>query len=180
MDAETLIYVLAFVFFVLPSILRRLGKKTGPDKDKKPVSFLPGKLKDKVQGVLKELERQVQAARDEAKPREMSPDRPGQLEPEEASIWDRLDDRDRSETPVFEEKAPAFKPAPGLYDPDHSFVAPEKSDRMATARKPVSPSPAPAKPVAQSLTVRAALPSHALQQAVVWSEILGPPKGLQD
>jgi hypothetical protein len=165
MDADTLIiYVLAFVFFVLPSILRRLGKQAGPGKNK--ASLLPGKLGDKVRNAFQELARQAQVARTDA----------GRAEGD--GIWDILDDRDETTVQT---------PAADSCDDDSQKLSTDSLSGPYDSAKEGRPQPVQTKPpsalsepVTSAMPVRAVLPPHALQQAMVWKEILGPPKGLEE
>ena len=209
MDVDTLItYLFLFLFFVLPSILKRRGKgkkaakkakskikakKAEVRKAKKKKPNLFDRLGDAIREAVRELEEQAR----EAKRKQQQE---GQ-EKEGGSAWDLFDDRDENtgDLPALERETdvpdplssasdaddttgarpgwPTSDPHPRSYDPDHPFVAPRKAPLETQRRIKVSAPPIQETPAA--LPVRAALPSHALQQAVVWSEILGKPKGLQ-
>ena len=167
MDFDTLItYILLFLFFVLPSILKRKGKKknTAPRKKKKKPSIFD-RVGEKIQEFIRELERQAQEAKKE----------------QEGSVWDELDDRDEDMVPAYEAGGDDFRP----HEPDEFFPEPEspgvsRPKRTAVPIKPAEkPDPRDMDPCPAVPAVRAGLPAHALQQAVVWSEVLGPPIALR-
>lgn len=185
MDLDTvIIYIVLFIFFVLLSVLKRRKKKTAPVEKLKPGLF--GKLGDGIRQFVRELEKQAL----EAKKAQKASETMG-FPREEAgeSIWDMLDDRDKEGADPTAEPAASTEPS---YDPAPAYAAYEKpaepetvesgaisrarSTRLSEAmEQPLTPS-AGAKPRAR---VRGTLPAHALQQAVVWSEVLGPPKALK-
>ncbi|MEH0018772.1 MAG: hypothetical protein V6Z89_03915 [Desulfobacter sp.] len=161
MDFDTLItYILLFLFFVLPSILKRKGqkKKTAPrEKKKKPSIF--DRLGQKIQEFIRELEKQAREAKKE----------------QDGSVWDELDDRD-------EEMVPAYEAGDGDFQ-SHEPEAPDLSrpgTRTVRVTPPEQSHPKDMAPTCPAVpAVRAGLPAHALQQAVVWSEVLGPPIALR-
>ena len=207
MDVDDLItYFFLFLFFVLPSILKRKGKgkKTAKKAEqkleakakavKKKKSNLFDRLGEAIREAVRELENQAKEAK-----RKQQQEGQGK---EKDSVWDLFDDRraDAEAPPARARKAdvpepmapasdeeaatearpgwPTSDPQPRSFDPDHPFAAPRKTPPKPERRaRDITPSlrkpPAP-------LPVQAALPSHALQQAVVWSEILGKPKALRD
>ena len=181
MELDTLItYILLFLFFVLPSILKRKGKPKkakAPKKKRKPSIF--NKLGDVIQNFVQELEKQAQEAKKEQAKKE-------------GSVWDQLDDRDAPfetrEDVILEEDDQegvaeylAADPTPRHYDPEHPFVAPSKAP-VSRAEKFSGKTPPPVPEESRPLEtpgIRASIPTHALQQAVVWSEILGKPVALR-
>ncbi len=188
MDFDTLIiYVLLFFFFVLPSILKRKGKKkktAAPQKKKNPSIF--DKLGEGIQTFVRELEKQAMEAKKEQ----------GQ---KDGSVWDQLDDSDapfetredfvREQDEEWdeneEEMIPEYRPSdpdPRFYDPEHPFVKPSKTPvpRFEEKQYPVPP-PVPEETSRDTIPgIRANIPAHALQQAVVWSEVLGKPVALRE
>lgn len=202
MELDTLItYVLLFVFFVIPALVKRLkGKqkkearlkkkktrleeKEAPRKKKKP--GILEKLSTAVQEFVRELERQALEAKEKAG-----------TSGEEANAWDLLDDRDKSgaEEDGPEPPRPARttaevpkvqrSPAPLSQELERPFAASAKRDGAedlgTTVRQQGRQALNAAGPIQeppQVPGVRAAIPAHSLQQAVVWAEILGPPKGM--
>ncbi len=188
MDFDTLIiYILLFVFFVLPSILKRKAKKKKtagePQKKKNPSIF--DKLGEGIQTFVRELEKQAMDAKKEQAQKE-------------DSVWDQLDDgdapfetredfdqeQDEEWDENEEEMIPEYRPSdptPGFYDPEHPFVTPSKTPvpRFEEKQHPAPP-PVPEETPRETISgVRANIPAHALQQAVVWSEILGKPVALR-
>lgn len=206
MELDDLItYILLFLFFVVPSLVKRLRGKASkkaaeqPQADQKTADKSPingrkkkpgllGRLGTAVQDFVRELEKQALEAKKAA-------GEGGTSEPAdkgaEGSVWDLLDDR---EAPAASMKAePVSKkeitesPAQ-FYDPDHPFVRPEKRRVPAGPGPRKDSRPRRGKTIAATEGdrlgaprpgVRAGIPAHALQQAVVWSEILGPPKALK-
>lgn len=168
MEFDNLItYILLFLFFVLPSVLKGLGKKKKPVQVKKKKGSLFGKLGEAVQQFLRELEKQAQEAQQKARAKE------------QGSVWEDLADEDEIELILPEDKPPAVsvkKPVPESFDPDHPFVSPKK--------KPVpvaDPVMAESHPGSYGLPeIRGEVTVHSLQQAVVWSEILGKPVALRN
>lgn len=178
MDIDTLItYLVLFFAFVLPSVLKRKGKgkKRAAKKTKKRTIKIFGRIGDAIREFLRELEKQALEAR--KKQQEGEP-----------SAWDQLDDRaaedwttpDRDmEDPGDREPEPVHGPVPEARrdGADHSFA----SAREVRLPLPGDAAGTPASREAGAETVvRAALPAHSLQQAVIWSEILGKPKALKD
>ncbi|MCG8633040.1 MAG: hypothetical protein MI863_04385 [Desulfobacterales bacterium] len=186
MDFDTLItYILLLLFFVLPSILKRRGKKkkpaANPPKKKKRLSLF-NRVGNVIQDFVQELEKQaMEAKKEQAK--------------KEGSVWDQLEEGDASFETREEIKEdweghedydsmPEYRPAdpdPRFYDPEHPFVVPDKAPASQAAKiTGKAPPPIPEEKQQESASgIRASIPSHALQQAVVWSEILGKPVALR-
>lgn len=178
MELDTLIiYVLLILFFVLPSVLRRKKKKGTAQRERQSSGL--GKLGERLRAFMRELETQALEAKKKADQQAES-DRTGQAAgPQRAkgkSVWDLLTDREaeEAETVPYTELSAEVVSEP-LAEPEP--VRPSRAvrnGRPETVKKVQRPeTPVPAAPV------RAVLPAHALQQAVVWSEILGPPKALR-
>jgi len=171
MEFDNLItFILLFVFFVLPSVLKSLGKKKKPIKIKKKKTSIFGKLGDTIQKFVRELEKQALEAKQKAKAEE------------QGLTWEELADQDEIELDLNEEihqPAPVQKtvpPVPEFYDPDHPFISPKKTPVPA-----LEPVRAETHSGSCALPgIRANLPVHSLRQAVVWSEILGKPVALRD
>ena len=169
MELDTgIIYVLLFLFFVLPSLLKRKKKKAASKQKKQ--AFGLGKLGQTLRTFIRDLEQQALEAKNKAANQATSGS-VGQVRPSLAgdrsdrSIWEMLDDR----------QAPAEVEAVADTPAEPEPVRPPRADRRGRpeiGKKGQGPEvPVSAVPVA--------LPAHALQRAVVWSEILGPPKALQ-
>jgi len=168
MEFDNLItYILLFAFFVLPSVLKGLGKKKKPAAGKEKKASLFGKLGETVQNFIRELEKQAQEAKQKAQAQE------------QGTIWEELANEDEIELDLNEnihQAEPVRKPVPESYDPDHPFISPEK--------RPVPALETVMAEVDEKDTVlpgiRVDLPAHSLRQAVVWSEILGKPVALRN
>lgn len=205
MELDTLItYVLLFLFFVLPSILKRKKKKpakaeTQPENLKKKKSFGFGKIGEAIQEFVKELERQALEAKKAAREAELK--EAGSPE----SVWDQLDDRKKRAREernqgwgdVRDGMPESFTAAAGAedrdaefpdlyvdpelkaYDPDHPFAAAEKKSEARPRQTIASPRTRPEYLTPSPRSISPALPAHSLQQAVVWSEILGKPVALR-
>ncbi|WDP90616.1 MAG: hypothetical protein HUN04_13295 [Desulfobacter sp.] len=168
-DLITLILFLAF--FVLPSILRGLGKKkkkpVRPKKAKKKRFPLFGKLGEALREFSRELERQALEAK-----RKAEAEKSGR-------VWEEMAEEEIEI--VLPEDRPATVPA------EKRAAEPYIAEPVASPRKkPAKPASAPAAagPGAAAIeglpTFQGALPRNPLQQAVVWSEILGKPVALRD
>ena len=170
MDTDTLItYILLFLFFVLPAILKRRKKKAA--EKTKPVQASGKKtgfsgIGNALREFVKEMERQVQEAKAAERQTSGTPDR--------GSVWDLLDDREP-------ETETAERASVGRRTDLDDVVSPAPMTRATpVADSPPARTKRPPKPVPTCIPrVRTALPASALQQAVVWSEILGPPKALR-
>lgn len=150
---DLIVMIIGFVFFVLPSVFRGLGKKKpSPKKKKKRVSLF-SKLGEGVQTFLQELEQQAKQSRQKSSAAE---------KPE--TFWDEMteDDSEIDVTqvrPIQNEKK--YKTSYGLSD----VVPVEK-----VAKAPM-PSVLPETNAAKGRTP--------LQNAVIWAEILGKPVALK-
>ena len=178
MDTDTLItYVLLFLFFVLPTILKRRKKKAaqkaGEEKMQTTKTGFLG-LGNALRGFLKELEKQAQEAKAAQKQASEASDN---------SIWELLDEREDKVPEMTTSgragtgyaSAASDDPEPEKpYAASEAAKAPEEKPR---ARVKKVPEPQAAAPKVKG--VQSALPVSALQQAVVWSEILGPPKAFR-
>jgi hypothetical protein len=170
MDLDSLITFLLFLaFFVLPSIIRmiRAGKKksgTAPPKEKKTSFF--GRVTDRFAQVIRELEEQVQ----QAKQQQQGTDGPSQ------DFWQTFKDDEWEE----EESGQAGKVAATGLEPQPATepftVPPEVLEprRKNMGNKTVFGS------ARRKRKVQICYKRHPLQNAVVWSEILGKPKALRN
>ena len=185
MDFDTFVSLMfLFFFFVLPSVLRQLRKKA---EQKKPVEAaaddssgdspppvkpkktkrvgLFAKIGEQIRQVLKEIEEQQRRQQREA------------AQAETENVWQELADEDfSSETGM--EQAPETSPEPArdIYPPSpRKYIKP---DKPAAARGQVRPG---GTRVSQEKPVRPAdFRKNALQNAVVWAEILGKPVALKE
>lgn len=174
MDFESIIsFGLLFLFFIIPSVLKRMGKKKSASPSassaKKKTSLL-GKLGEQIQAFMRDLEEQAQKAKQE----------------QEGSAWDQLDDgvdiREPFPSSDLDFEASGTDPGdnepevpPRFHDPEHPFL---NSEKTAVSKRAVSREESPVEsPCLKKL--QGNLPSHALQQAVVWSEVLGKPVALR-
>ena len=171
MDLDSIIsLIILLVFFILPSILKQLGvgqkKKASAAKKKRRlrIPFLE-KVRERVDAFFKELEAQARKARQE----EEGP----------ASVWETLDER--------EDESGSSDP----FEPDwDDEVAAMESEGEPTEKGEPEPAvfrpPAGKSPLQQPLfhsdgkPSAFRIPSHELQKAIVWSEILSKPLALRE
>lgn len=160
-DIVTLILFL--LFFILPSVVRGLGKKRkkpfAPKKKKRKLSLF-GKVGEAVQEFIRELEKQaMEAKRQQAE--------------KDGTFWDEMGEEE------MEIAVPEAPPAPAPVEKKvtQPYVSSD-SARKKTAAPPTVPTIA--------RTEGADLPGlkgrqgrTALQNAVVWAEILGKPIALR-
>lgn len=176
MDFDSIItFILLIVFFVLPSVIKQIQarKKKAPAKKKQKkkgkVSLL-SRINDQIQAFLNELEKQSQRAR---KQQEEAAG-PGE------DFWESLSDgKEETDEAVFPGETAADEPdfvSEPPFDPD--FLKPSAAPvPEADARaEPVIPMPPPGSVPA---AIRYTYKRHPLQNAVVWSEILGKPVALR-
>ncbi len=187
MDFESILtFILIFAFFILPGILKQLkaskkqgekGKKPERQKGKKPSLF--DKLNDKIQAFVLELEQQAEKQKQEKE--------------KSVSLWEALEEAETS--------SQQFEPAENGYDyfkePEISeAIIPEEETQLSykaikTADR-VMEKPYTMEPVKRREAVISREPvvkrsgvknlnfrSNPLQNAVIWSEILGKPVGLR-
>ncbi len=174
MDFESIIsFVLLFLFFIVPSVLKRMGKKKKSVATAKKKTSLLGKLGEQIQAFMRDLEEQAQKAKQE----------------QEGSAWDQLDDGVDIQEPIaspdldFEPTGTAPEDnepelVPRFHDPEHPFLQP---DKLAVSQAEINKNDltTPEEKTHCLERVQGNLPSHALQQAVVWSEVLGKPVALR-
>lgn len=159
--------IIFFIVFVLPSILKGRGKKKKPPiRVKKKKASLFGKLGDVLQEFKQELEKQAMEAKRKAEAEK------------KGTVWDEMAEEEIELVP--DEKRPSPVPvkkrAPEPYIPE-PFTGPEKA-AGATVSAPAQVTPAPRKTGLPELN--GSLGRHPLQQAVIWSEILGKPAALKN
>ncbi|MCG8689446.1 MAG: hypothetical protein MI892_31525 [Desulfobacterales bacterium] len=190
MDLDNLItLIMLFLFFILPSLLKGKGKKkkttSKAQKVKKKKGFsIFGKINEAIQEFVKELEKQaLEAKKQEAQRRQQ--EQTG--EKASGTFWDGMDDEElefQEDHALGREQVPEQQPVPSSFDPDHPFISPKKTQVKKTLTKPddltVESPTASLQQAEQHFKIQGGLPSHALQQAVVWSEILGKPVALRD
>ncbi|MDD9302305.1 MAG: hypothetical protein HUK40_08155 [Desulfobacter sp.] len=174
-------YILLFLFFVLPSILKKKGKKKAGTRETKKNASVFDKLGQTIQKFVSDLEDQARQARAKQE--------------EQGSAWDDIDDsasgvssatqRHGVEEETFipheitrEKTEHAPSPIPAHYDPDHPFLAPEKVPVTREARLKKKRPVVVCSPVFPG--IEPGMLENPLQQAVVWSEILGKPVALRD
>ncbi len=172
MDFESIIsFVLLFLFFIFPSVLKKMGRKkksASPSVSQvKKKNSLLGKLGEQIQAFMRELEEQAKKAKQE----------------QEGSGWDQLDDGTDIQEPLsssdLDFEAEPHMAADTGADPE--YIAPEL-DVSRGENQPKNRKRSREERSMQPLcleTVQGNLPSHALQQAVVWSEVLGKPVALR-
>ena len=163
MDFESIIsFALLFLFFIVPSVLKRMGKNKKSASPsafpaKKKTSFL-GKLGEQIQAFMRDLEEQAQKAKQE----------------QEGSAWDHLDDGADIGEPLPSSDAYFEAESHLAEEPEFSPVSQakiNKNDLKPEEKMPIQPM--------CLAKVQGKLPNHALQQAVVWSEVLGKPVALR-
>ncbi len=174
MDLDSIItFVFLLVFFILPSILKVLAKKkkataSTPEK-KNPLSVL-GKIGERVQKFVQELEEQA---------RQQQRDQKGQ---KEQNVWETLSEKgtDQDDEWVYlktDEEKIQTPPLPPVRDPEYSTKI-SFDDSQADIKEPLFPEEIP--PVESDAgTIRHRFKAHPLQNAVVWSEILSKPVALR-
>ncbi len=170
MDFDSLVtIVFIIVFFILPSIFKQIRAKKRkaetPKKAERKPSFF-SRISSQIQDFVQELEQQVQEQR--------------QAQKEADTVWD-----------TFEEKE-TLPPRVDSVDNDADFYEPEpvvykKSTPLPVVEKPVekvTPKgqklfPEDKKAVTPALS-QYSFRSNPLQNAIIWSEILGKPIALRD
>ena len=195
MDFSDFITLILFFVFIFAPLLKRFKKKTvsTSGKSKQSGFSVLGKLND----VLKEAAREMQAQAEQARKKEASgrtkfprdlKDSPFDRTKDDAlnqTFWDELDDRDEIdfysediEVQVQEPSAPVNEQPP--------VVSRHKESRInGVGRQKITASKALGAGSVQSSCPRGG-PRHlpagprGLQKAVIWSEILGKPVGLKD
>ncbi|MCP3874019.1 MAG: hypothetical protein GY699_12785 [Desulfobacteraceae bacterium] len=170
MDFDSIItFLFIIVFFVLPSIFKQIrakSKKAGSSgkTEQKPSIF--GRIGEQIQQFVQELEKQAQQQKQ------------GQKEP--STVWETFEE-DQEELPQFETAGRDTS-----YDEPEGFVSKEAlipevdpvPDRVVKPKKQAPPQVK--QPVMQSSSSQSRFRSNQLQNAVIWSEILGKPLALRD
>jgi len=190
MDFDSIItFLFLIAFFILPGILKQIkaakAKNTTPKEAKKKPSLFD-KIGEKIQQFVRELEQQAQQQRqtgnDQSSP---SQNRPAQNDPwdafkeDEASHFDfeTLDQEDNSftdqEPELFENKIQTQKSSVRK-----ELIDSSREDRkIKTIKKPITRKTPTIQPPIQAKYI---FKSNPLQNAVIWSEILGKPVGLKE
>lgn len=179
MDLDSIITLLfLFFFFVLPGLLKRFmpKKKAAAPATAKPKKkrLVFGGLAQKIQQFIRQIEEQAKQQRQAQKAEESSWEEfmVDETDSREQDRWDE-DDWDRDSDP---------KPSPEIKLPD--------SDVLQEAPASIPPHPAASQisgPYTQGPEIQAgkawtagSFRSSPLQNAVIWSEILGKPVGLRE
>ena len=190
MDFDSIItFFFLLAFFILPGILKQIkaakAKTTTPKKAPKNPSLFD-KIGEKIQQFVRELEQQAQQQRQAGNDQSLpSQNRPEQNEPwdafkeDEASHFDfeTLDQEDSSfadqEPGLFESKIPTPKSSVRK-----ELIDSSREDRkIKTIKKPITrKAPTIQRPIQAKYIFKA----NPLQNAVIWSEILGKPVGLKN
>ncbi len=168
MDFDTIFFLFLFFFFILPQLLKLLKLKKKPAKGKKPT--LVDRIGERLRKVAQEIEAQRKQYQNAGT--DMAPD----MTPRD--IWQVLAGE---EAPVVKEPVPEEIPQPAQQTDIRipEIPRPEKKSQAP---------PRPAEPPGHSVRKRAAIQkktapcryrTRALQNAVVWSEILGKPVSLR-
>ena len=185
MDFDTFVSLMfLFFFFVLPSVLKRLRKKAEQKKSVEAVADessgdspppvkpkkakrvgLFAKIGEQIRQFLKEIEEQQRRQQREA------------AQAETESVWQELADEDFSPETVME-KAPETSsgPARDIYPPSpRKYIKPDKRAAADERIRPTRTREPREKPVR-----RTGFRKNALQNAVVWAEVLGKPVALKE
>ena len=191
-DFITLILFLVFIF--APFLKRKKNEKAQkPDKSKQSGFSLFGKLNE----VLKEAAREIQAQAEQARKKEASGQRRHPRELNENSFeqggedavnqtfWDEIDDRDDVDFYPENADVQVIKPIESVNE-NTLFVSRKKEPHRKAAKIPETRGSKSLRHDAiQTSCLRAGprrLPARArgLRKAVIWSEILGKPVALKD
>lgn len=159
--------IIFFIIFVLPSVFKGRGKKKkSPSRVKKKKASLFGKLGDVLQEFKRELEKQAMEAK-----RKAEAEKGG-------TVWDEMAEEEIELVPAEElpSPVPVKKRAPEYYDPE-LFVSPEKA---VIEPVPVTSAEIPSFRDTGLPELNGSQTRLPLQQAVVWSEILGKPAALKN
>jgi hypothetical protein len=194
MDFSDFITLILFFVFIFGPLLKRNKKKTVSTSGKsKPSGFsVMGKLND----VLKEAAREMQAQAEQARKKEASGganvsrgfnESPfGQTEENAAdqTFWDEIDDRDDPDFYSEDLNAQVHEPV-GPVTEQPPVVSIQEAPRKVAQRRNAKVSKHFDRTGVQTRHSRGGprrLPARArgLQKAIIWSEILGKPVGLKD
>ena len=179
MDFDSIItFLFIIVFFILPGILKRFKavkkKNVTPKKAKKAPSIFD-RIGEKIQQFVRELEQQALKQK--------------QAENKQDSAWDRFEEDEISsqdfETVYHEEdfgKPEPEMPAaliPEAQIPEYSATIKEAEEDIT--KKDIKESLSEKREMIQPQgTAKYVFKSNPLQNAVIWSEILGKPIGLKN
>ena len=159
-------------FFILPGIFKQFKaakkKSAAPVKAKKNPSLFD-KIGKKIQQVVRELEQQAKQKKQEGD---------NQASPNQASMWDALaEDQTPSQKIEMHEQEDDYYPKPETLiseaekQPFHAAIEElEKDNKPHSKREPI---------LRDSGSKNLVFKSNPLQNAVIWSEILGKPVGLR-
>lgn len=180
MDFDSIIpFLFVFAFFVLPSILKQIKarkKKAAPSKPARQTPSLFGKLGERIQEFIQELERQ---AREQKKAARNTPEEQGTVwetltEDEEPNVFFEPSGRDPgndlTEDADFDE---FLAPGPGKNMETREVPPPE--EKRYSRKKEVQ-----REPVMQTVSKNYRINSNPLKNAIIWSEILSKPLALRD
>ena len=179
MDFDSIItFLFIIVFFILPGILKQIKakkkKNITPQKAKKNPSIFD-RIGEKVQQFVRELEQQALQQKQAGNKQDSQWDRfeEGEISSQDFETVDQEEDFGKFEPGVpvteFEEaQIPAYSAA--VKEPEEDMV---KQDIKETL-------PGKGAAILHPGTAKHVFKSNPLQNAVIWSEILGKPVGLKD
>ncbi|MCD4722302.1 MAG: hypothetical protein K8S13_20950 [Desulfobacula sp.] len=162
MDFDSIVtFLFIIAFFVLPSIIKQVlarKKKTAtPKKTKKKLSIF-GRIGERIQQFIQELEEQAKQQKKETSDQEI--------------IWETLSEEEES-PPVFEsvvEDADFSEPEPEVFKPPvKKRIQSRRHEQESCIKEPLYP-----------LREKYCFKSNPLQNAIIWSEILSKPLALRD
>ncbi|MBW2654048.1 MAG: hypothetical protein JRC91_03680 [Deltaproteobacteria bacterium] len=162
MDFDSIImFLFIMAFFVLPSILKQIQarkKKTAKPKKTKKMPSIFGRIGERIQQFVQELENQAKQQKKEVREQEI--------------IWETLAE-DEDSSPVFEsvEDAADFsEPEPErIKRPVKKKIHSRRPEQEPCFNKPLYP-----------LRGKYCFKSNPLQNAIIWSEILSKPLALRE
>lgn len=155
MDLDNLIPFFVFAAFVLTSILKGLARKT-----KQGRADAPAPVKEKRKGLVGSLRDRLQALMEEAARQQKTRRGAQDNLPDDFYDDDLYDDDEAEPAP----QPVRVTPRKTLVQPRHVAALDPKPDRCSSGLR----------------TAGIALSRRRLRQAVIWSEIIGPPKALRE
>ncbi len=168
---DIIIFLFLFLFFILPQLLKLLKLKKKPAKGKKP--GLVDRISEQLQKIAREIE--AQRTRSETAGTDTAPDMTSE------DFWQALAEEElpAKEHAVKETPQPAQPPALKKEIQIPEIPKPEKQSagRPKCAEQPKHPGRKRAAKQKRSAVCR--YRTHPLQNAVIWSEILGKPVSLR-
>ncbi|MFW5901765.1 MAG: hypothetical protein ACOCTS_01865 [Thermodesulfobacteriota bacterium] len=185
MSVEIAFLIFVAAFMILSSVLKQLAKKT--EESDKPESSPPSGWKGKLQQLLRDIQREMEAGREKARTEDtpasargrwweeiMQPEEAGEAQGESAGPAEpELEARKRKtghERDRLAEEKSAFSRAASRTDWTHARAGPEPGEvGMPPAAQAEGPE------------IRASrISRQSLRQAVIWKEILDKPVALRD